>query len=79
VTNFVYFQFINPGFTDVIIQAQLAKMEAKGMQGAQLEQAEKVVRMMMKPGIQPCLDFARDDHRHPHLAHHRGFSQAPRP
>ena len=57
VTNFLYFQFINPHFTDVIVQAQLAKMEAKGLQGAQLDQAEKMMRTMMNPGLQAVFGF----------------------
>ena len=57
VTNFIYFHFINPGFTDLIIQAQLDKMAEKGMNGAQLEQAEKITRMVMKPGLQAIFGF----------------------
>jgi hypothetical protein len=49
VTNYLYFQVINPGITEVIVQAQLDKMEAKGLTGEQLERAEKGVRMFMKP------------------------------
>ena len=57
VTNFLYFQVINPGMTDIIVQAQLDKMEAKGLSGAQLERAEKGIRMFMKPVFSACFAF----------------------
>lgn len=49
--NYVYGAFINPGFFDIIIQDQLDKMQAKGMSGSQAEQAEKVLRFIMSPGV----------------------------
>lgn len=49
VTNFAYAKFINPGISDVIVQAEIAKLEAKGLSGAQLEGAEKVIRAMTGP------------------------------
>jgi Na+/H+-dicarboxylate symporter len=45
--NLVYSNFINPRFPEVMVQAQLAKLEAKGMPPAQLDAAEKGVRMFM--------------------------------
>ncbi len=57
VTNYVYFAVINPGLTDIIVQSQMEKMEAKGMSGVQLEQVEKVTRMMTKPPIQAAFGF----------------------
>jgi hypothetical protein len=57
VTNFLYTRVINPGFTDVIVQAQLDKMEAKGMSSAQIEQAEKGVRFFMGPIMMSCFVF----------------------
>jgi uncharacterized membrane protein len=47
--NFVYTTFINTGFTEVMLQAQMDKLQAKGLSGAQLDQAEKMTRMMMGP------------------------------
>src|SRR5271157_6323037 len=52
IFNYAYLVFINPGFTDVILQDTMDKLQAKGMSGAQLEQAEKFSRFMMGPGIQ---------------------------
>ncbi|HNC22785.1 MAG TPA: DUF4199 domain-containing protein [Opitutaceae bacterium] len=57
VTNYLYFQVINPGIADVIVQAQLDKLEAKGLSGAQLEGAEKSIRFFMKPGITAAVGF----------------------
>ena len=57
VTNLLYMQVINPGMTDLIIQAQTAKMEAAGMSGARLEQVEAMTRKMMSPPIQACFAF----------------------
>jgi len=57
VTNYVYMQLINPGLADIIVQAQIDKMEAKGLSGAQLEQAEKMTRMMTGPVISSCFGF----------------------
>lgn len=56
-TNYAYMQFINPGMADLIIQAQVDKLEAKGLSGAQLEQAEKMTRMMIGPVISSCFSF----------------------
>lgn len=49
VTGWFYFQIINPGFRDLIIQAQLDQMAAKGMNPDQLEKAEKGIRFIMQP------------------------------
>lgn len=57
VTNYVYMQIINPGMADMIVQAQIDKFEAKGMSGAQLEQAEKMTRAMTGPLISSCFGF----------------------
>ncbi len=57
VTNYLYFQVINPGLGDIIVQAQLDKLEAKGLSGAQLERAEKSIRFFLKPGITMALGF----------------------
>ena len=57
VTNYLYVRVINPGFTDILIQAQLDKMEAKGMSSAQMEQAEKGVRFFMGPIMMSCFVF----------------------
>lgn len=57
VTSYVYANHINPGFTDIIVQAEIAKLEAKGLPPAQIEQVEKVVRAMSGPVAQVIMGF----------------------
>jgi hypothetical protein len=57
LTNFLYITVINPGFSDVIVQAEVAKLEAKGMSATQIEGAEKIVRMMTGPGMYIAMGF----------------------
>jgi hypothetical protein len=52
VTNFLYMHVINPGLTDLMVQAQIAKWEAAGMSSDRIEQAEKMMRTMMNPALQ---------------------------
>jgi hypothetical protein len=52
VTTYVYNHIINPGFMDVMVQAQVEKWEAKGMSSSQIEGAEAVMRKMMHPAVQ---------------------------
>lgn len=49
--NYAYGAFINPGFTDIIIQDQLDKMEARGIGAAQIDKAEHFLRFLMSPGV----------------------------
>jgi Kef-type K+ transport system membrane component KefB len=56
-TNYLYFQVINPGFEDVIIQAEIAKMEDKGMSAQQVEAAENLLRKIMSPVFQAVWGF----------------------
>jgi hypothetical protein len=49
--NYAYLAFINPGFADIVIQDQLDKLQAKGIDGARAERAERIIRFMMSPGI----------------------------
>lgn len=49
IFHVIYMGLINPGFRDIIVQGELAKMEARGMSSAQIEQAEGMVRMMTGP------------------------------
>jgi hypothetical protein len=51
VFNYVYGAFINPGFFDIIIQDQLDKMQAKGITGSRADQAERILRFIMSPGV----------------------------
>lgn len=51
IFGYVYGAFINPGFRDVVVQAQVDKMQAAGVPSAQIEQVEKVTRFFASPGI----------------------------
>lgn len=57
VFAYVYYAFINPAFTDLMVQAQLAKMEARGMSGDQLEKAETMTKWMMSAGPASVMAF----------------------
>ena len=57
LTNYAYFQFINPGFVDVLVQAKSSKLEATGVSATQLDQMEQGIRMMMKPPIIAVFGF----------------------
>jgi hypothetical protein len=57
VFNYAYFAFINAGFADIIIQDQLDKMQAKGIDGARAEKAEQFMRFMMSPGVYAIQTF----------------------
>jgi hypothetical protein len=49
VFNFVYFQFINPGFKDAMVAFQKAEMERKGMPANVIEQSEGMLRLFSSP------------------------------
>jgi len=57
VTNYLYSAVINPGLTELIVQNQITKMEARGIPSAQLEQAEKMIRTWSRPPIQAAFGF----------------------
>ena len=46
---YLYFGVINPGMTDLLFQAEVAKMEDKGVSPEQIDQAERFMRKMMSP------------------------------
>ena len=49
VFQFLYQSFINPGFAEVTIQAQTAKLQATGVSSDQIDKATQFMRMMTKP------------------------------
>ncbi|HTQ31801.1 MAG TPA: DUF4199 domain-containing protein [Opitutaceae bacterium] len=57
VFYYIYLRFINPDFTDVILQAQAARLEAKGMDSAQIERMQSFTRVFMKPAVQVIVGF----------------------
>jgi hypothetical protein len=56
-TNWFYFETINPGFRDLLVQAQLDKMAASGLSSDQVEKAEKGIRFLMQPLILGLVNF----------------------
>ncbi|RXK53194.1 DUF4199 domain-containing protein [Oleiharenicola lentus] len=52
ISHAIYMMFVNPDFREVVVQSEIAKMEAKGVPAAQIEQAEGMVRMMTGPVVQ---------------------------
>jgi hypothetical protein len=57
VFSYAYYAFINPGFSELIIQDRMAKLEASGVSGDRLEKAESMTRAMMAPGWASLIAF----------------------
>ena len=53
--QFIYQSFVNPGFADVVIQAQAIQLEAKGIPSDQIEKIAQITRMMTKPAVQAVM------------------------
>ena len=51
---YCYNAFINPGFADVMMQGQAAKMEAKGLSSDQIEKFQAMSAWIFKPGAAAC-------------------------
>lgn len=49
IFNFCYVSWLNPDIIDLMVQQQVAKMEAKGMSGPALDNAEAMTRKFMQP------------------------------
>lgn len=50
VYNYCYFALIDPNFREVVLQAQIAALEAKNVPPAQIERAEPFIRPWLSPG-----------------------------
>jgi hypothetical protein len=57
VTTYLYSAVINPNFTDVMLQAQAAKFEEKGIPTDKIEQIQKATAVMMKPPVMAAMGF----------------------
>jgi ABC-type sugar transport system permease subunit len=55
IYSYIHFKFVNPEFADYQIALIRPKWEAAGLGDAQIEQAEKMTRMMMGAGVQAVL------------------------
>jgi hypothetical protein len=49
VFNFCYVSWLNPDIIDLMVQQQVAKLEAKGVSGPALDNAEAMTRKFMQP------------------------------
>jgi hypothetical protein len=49
IFNFCYVSWLNPDIIDLMVQQQVAKMEAKGVSGPALDNAEAMTRKLMQP------------------------------
>jgi Protein of unknown function (DUF4199) len=47
--TYIYNAYINPAFTEIMLQDRLSKMENSGMAGDKLDKAEAMTRMMFNP------------------------------
>lgn len=54
---YIHFTFVNPNFADYLIEASRVKWAAANMGDAQMEGAEKFIRMFFKPVIQAVFGF----------------------
>ena len=57
IFNYLYTAVINPGFVEVMLQAQSDKLETAGMSADKIEQVNSMTRTMMKPAIQAGIGF----------------------
>jgi hypothetical protein len=55
IYSYIHFKFVNPEFADYQIALIRPQWEAAGLGDAQMEQAEKITRMMMGPGAQAVM------------------------
>ncbi len=49
IFTYVYHAFINPGFSDILVQDALSKMEGKGIPSAQMDKIESFDRILFSP------------------------------
>jgi hypothetical protein len=49
IFSYAYYAFINPAFSEVMLQDANEKLEAKGISGSQLDKIESFNRMMFSP------------------------------
>lgn len=57
IVAYAYFSFINPGFSDLVFQAEVAKMEAAGAAQEQIDAASGIMRKMMSPGVMTVMQL----------------------
>lgn len=55
--SLLYMTVINPNLNEVILQAQAASLEAKGVSQDKIDQIQKMSAMWMKPAVQAVFGF----------------------
>jgi magnesium-transporting ATPase (P-type) len=55
IFTYAYHAFINPGFSEILIQDAMTKMEAKGVSGAQLDKIESFDRIIFSPAAMAAI------------------------
>ncbi len=51
IYNYAYFAYINPGFQEIVLEAQIMAMEAKNVPAAQIDAAIPMMEKFMSPGV----------------------------
>jgi len=57
VFNYLYASVINPGFIEIMMQAQSDKLEAQGLSADKIDQINAMTRAWMKPAVQSAIGF----------------------
>jgi hypothetical protein len=57
ISNVVYMSVINPDIQDLIVQGEIAKLEASSMSAEQIDQAEGMIKMMTSPAASGIMGF----------------------
>lgn len=58
IYTYIHFTYVNPNFSDYVIEASRAKWAAAGMDGTKMEAAEQATRMFTKAWVQAAFSFA---------------------
>jgi hypothetical protein len=55
IFTYCYHAFINPGFSDILLQDALSKLEGKGIPSAQMDKIESIDRIMFSPAAMAAI------------------------
>jgi hypothetical protein len=51
ILSYIYFAFVNPQFSEIVYQAQVLKMEQKGIPSSQIDAASGMMRKFTSPAV----------------------------
>ncbi len=57
VYAYIHFTYVNPNFTDYLIEASRIKWAAAGLSDSRMDAAEKGIRMFTRPAVQALVGF----------------------